>query len=1032
MYLNNVNGNPIFSLLGVGEKTINHSFIRLEVRCEDGFIPRFDNMYVLKENKDEHPEEILEKIDSILGKKLSRLNLNRFIGKKLKIEIQEHSVFKFFLFLDENKKEQIGLITNREEWTEEEDNQWFENQKRGFDFKSQAHFFGRTEEEIQNRYEEKFYQEGLLSSLTSSRKGALNDIKVTNDIICYGVSISPAISEDGSNYYGDVFNSENNTASQRIVGLENTLFCLSKEERNELARALSDDILTINPEVQSSQYLNKKFFDRRSASTATMYVWIKIEDAGDDSFNSYSFAFSHEEDALKEFIKAYEATFLRHIMYLRSKQAESFERINKEERKETRIQAIRSAISTLMSRNMSHNLGSHVLYYTQQDLGAKSNEYDKDIEIITSSDDKEKKKTVVTKLKYIEYSSYLRGASYIVALLKNRTNYVAAISEDNKYPSLPVAFKSEIWDYINIDQSDDDSKQSPHKTINFYLRNLVKSEGYSRNDFGKKQIKGDLRLTLISKINDYLNLALPGGVVSVQAFCNILENFIRNSAKYWSSDRRMPNLEFKIKVTTDNNTCCVLLSDNKGDADSTVTKLNEKLTSLRILNDDNSVNKEDKGIKEMLLSYLWLISNTLEGYDSISSIVYKLDSGDKKAIEYITSKFCYVRVEKNLGLQFYLPLHFVLWEINEVSLDEEMMERLSVDVVYADLNVINKYKLNKVFPRIVSKKSLREPKCDCVSENINRSEYNEASILYSAICDHFGCDIDTFKIKMDVDEYIKCEPKNRIRFETHFSNAPIAYSQLKKFYDNFLYVDSISGANYTKTLEQLFISAIGMNDEEGYAKFNTWRDYSFALKIKESAITRITLIDERFLLGIKDWINIDDEYEGEREWKNSQVELALKNIRVLGWTEDRSVKSSPFNNAYKKVDEFDSFCGNVFRPIGPYHDRLNKTNFLSIHLGLIDKMLQSPSRSITNICGDINDNYMAPERIKLLMEKIIKVFQPDFMCVHSGRGGLSSKVLEETVLRSYPFVSLATIEYLYNNSKFLLSQMFYSLKYSRI
>ena len=563
------------------------------------------------------------------------------------------------------------------------------------------------------------------------------------------------------------------------------------------------------------------------------------------------------------------------------------------------------------------------------------------------------------------------------------------------------------------------------------MKNLIRSEGYSRNELKKDQTDGELILKLDYQNEQiplrYLNVSLPGGVLSIQAICNIFENFIRNSAKYWNgeSDRRSKNLEFTFKATIDNDSLCVVIYDNKEDAEQTVDTLNSKLHYLSFINSDNSINKDDKGIKEMLLSYIWLISNTLD--ESISSYV----SNTSKLWNSLQQRFEFVAVDNNgdvviaekgtnLGLKFHLPIHYTHKEISSITNGYKIF----ADVYSADSKLIEDNKLFSVFPRIVdnSDGNYQLSLSSVLEEGIGEP-YTDTAMLYSAMCKRFDRDIDMYKISMGGEEESrKCPDGMCICFETHFSDHP---KHLEKIYKEYLYYDSISGANYTNTLMQVWSDMLCNYDVDGNAPVRSWRDKTLALKIKESALSRITIIDERLLAWIETWADCSSSHS----IRNSQVELSLKNIRVLNWTDDESVEKSSFKNQYHKIDGSPFLCGNEFRPVGPYAEKPNKTTFLSIHLGLIEKMLNGSSEELKTICGEKGNNALSKERIALLMEKIKQIFEPDFICIHSGRGGLS-KELEDSVLSEYPFVPFATLETLFNDSKFLLSQMFYSLKYN--
>ena len=964
-----------------------------------------------------NPEKILMQREDNLAKRIVNLNLSRFINNQIIIS-KDGDLYYFYIQKEDSiENHLIGMISDSFEWSKEEDKQWLVNDESGISHNEQASFFGRSIEDIESRYESIFYKILLKKTLYIQNKGTLNSLSsnLPKDVFIVGAVIKGNIIDD--QYCGISYQNK----EEKYVKEEDTLFILDSNQRNTLIDCLNDDILEISN--SQNQLLSIPFFKNNIKDRVLpIYVWIKLEDAGNGLFNSYSYAFTDNKETITEHIKSREADFLRQIMYLRSLLTDKLEKFNEQEREETRRQAIKSVISAIMSRNMSHNLGSHVLYYTQRDLRAAASK----------------------SLSCFDTASALRGASHIVAFMKNRTNYVAAISEDGKFPSLPVAFKSEIFDYINIDKS-----PGQQKTINYYLKNLIRSEGFTRDDNGKDLLKGDLKISLLSNIHsdqediNYLNLAFPGGVLSVHAFCNIIENFIRNSAKYWPDNisKKDKNLTFTLKVSIVGNDLCVVIYDDKKNVvydNDLTTKLKYKIRNIKILNYDYSINKEDKGIKEMFVSYLWLISNLY--IESLSDFISGVDLRDENFTWLIKNRFDFVAINDNgavvdskkvfgtntnaslsLGLMFKLPIHYATYEITAADLTD--IQTLSTDVVIAEEGLFVSRNLDKIFPRTFIKNSPTVPPPSANITEQNEKKKKECSILYTAMCNHFKEDIDKYKIWLgNFYEDFECKYENLIYFETHFNDKLLPYNDLIDYYDNYLYVDSISGGNYTDHLKQ-FLSEVSL-------PLPNWNDEILALKIKESAITRITVIDERLFNDIKRWIDLSNgatSNSGNFDIKDSQIDLALRNIRVLNFFGSQEVANQ---SLFIPVEGFEQLKGNEFRAVGPYKDYPNKTNFLTIHLGLIEKILKN-STEIESVCGTRGNNALSNDRIEKLFNKIQDVFSPDYICIHSGRGGLS-KELESTILKEYPFVPFMTLEYLFNDSKFLLSQMFYSLKYHKI
>ena len=154
---------------------------------------------------------------------------------------------------------------------------------------------------------------------------------------------------------------------------------------------------------------------------------------------------------------------------------------------------------------------------------------------------------------------------------------------------------------------------------------------------------------------------------------------------------------------------------------------------------------------------------------------------------------------------------------------------------------------------------------------------------------------------------------------------------------------------------------------------------------------------------------IDERIHKDMQTKGTSVELACKNIRVLNYKEDCPNAS---------LDDLMSiFVGNSFK------DGTNRTHFLSIHLGLIEKIVQNDV-----LFERITSNDTIEARTEYLMKRIKGVFGNDvFISVHSGRGNFSKDLSSSLV--EYPFIGLASLESAYNNSKYLLSQLFYNTVY---
>lgn len=841
---------------------------------------------------------------------------------------------------------------------------------------------------------------------------------------------------------------------------------------------------------------------------------------------------------------------LRDISYRLSNELTKrvFDRINRE--------SVKSAVAAIMSRNLSHNLGSHYLYYTKstlEKLADKSGNLGPDI----------------------------RGAAKVLSYIQSRMDYLATIVSNDKYPYGSVNFKSQILDELTIDDfskrhyntdtpedfrdsllksikqvelikndvnkldamyrqynqekdspelrkqisdsvssiveqiSSLDKKSVYNRTTNFLLTNLIRSENYSRpsiigsSPFVEKGVKPLYLFVRIWDGSDYklftgstnpnvyireseteiaakerermtkemlsrINLALPGGTMSCHAFFNVLENFIRNSAKYSWTDDKKSELTFTLSLTVDEQhqrVECVIY-DDKHDALVTRNKIGGKATLLRdiqqrlahmkILAEDNTIDKENKGLKEMVFSAVWLKAN--ESEFSFADIITMIESASPRKKIHLIRKYAFdvlavddkgnpsKEPQANLAIKVSLPIFSRVESLHGKKVQD--LIKLHTDVVEIPKNsgesLFKDRRYDQVFPRVFQDNRPTQSEInDSIKLIQNRGPERdgmEAFMLKEAINRNLG-DIDQYFLRMaaidepGTDFFIS--PESQIVFDTHFSTKISKKALLRDYFGvdderfilrerqgKYAYVDTISGSNFTKTLQGLFTAGLSKD----LSMFKSYGDKYLSLKIKESALTRITIIDERLFNSIKWNYNLGDNDDAILDIRSTEYELMLKNIRVLNITNiaAKSRKKNTRLNGHR-VEELPFFTGSQYLANGPYADQPNASNFLSIHLGLIEKLLKSKELESEEYCGARGNNPFDENRIVRLMGLLTKTFgilSPNnsaarlHICIHSGRGNFSKEL--EGPLREYPFISLAALENAFNNSKYLLSQLFYN------
>ena len=732
-------------------------------------------------------------------------------------------------------------------------------------------------------------------------------------------------------------------------------------------------------------------------------------------------------------------------------------------------EAIKSAVSAIMSRNMSHNLGSHYLFYTKTQLETLAN-----IEKNTAPD--------------------IRGVAKVLSYLQGRMDFLATIISNDKYPYGAVNFKSQIYDELTVDDfshrhyHDDCNK----RTTNFLLKNLVLSENLTRQDVrlenkieeykdklflnvkysedginydcftGSWNLEEEEKEIAIKRKLSSLNLALPGGPMSCHAFFNIVENFIRNSAKYRRNEiNDKEGLRITIAIRPNPNDPLlkdIIIYDNKENANAVVksnrnrstlfSQLENKLKSLEIINDSNQLSKKNKGFKEMLFSSAWMNAYKFKDRtyaEIIANINYEKDPKKKislieeygfslvKVKELLNKKTNEINIDikkdlvdsdANLGVLLTVPLYNTCKKLileNNEAMSVNAMKNVMADVIEVDKNFIqetNKYR--NAFTRIITlnddqatlstlekyrlavKKRFKDiDKYALCFSDIDDPPYRENRYSYKdnlyRVYDHL--------LDMNCDDSYS---KYKIYFYRHLQTSEDA-----KNFSRLAYADTISGANFTISLASLFRDGI---DERGYYKSE--EDELLGLKIKESALTRITIIDERLFNSIND---AEDE--------NSFPWLTLKNIRLLNYNDAFDNKAASNNSVLSNV-----FRGNKFR------GNRKGTHFLTIHLGLIEKILEN-SKYVNGLIDNelqkknetSNSNPLAPTRVEAFMDLIKNTFSyrssssPLYITIHSGRGNYSDEL--EGPLSGYPFITLSALESAFNNSKYQLSQLLYNTVY---
>ena len=325
-------------------------------------------------------------------------------------------------------------------------------------------------------------------------------------------------------------------------------------------------------------------------------------------------------------------------------------------------ESIKSAKAAIMSRNMSHNLGSHVMFYIKQKLQSVSKIINNDVlhNIITGSQlNIEELQEKLQNSANIELP-FLVGLGRFINYLQERQDYIATVATNYIPARSTISFKDFIYDELKPDlryerhKKDNSSSDNGWQPKNLLLDYIAYSEGYSKSDdieikFGEfdghnpqdDTAKGDFQA--LRKFN----VAVPGGVIGRQAIFSIVENIIRNAAKH-SEHRTNGKLVLQLSLVdaendftgdflTDKFRCMrkekgsmesgeslVKLYQNhkdafhilrikldmpnkKDDIEALVGKLGEDYVE-----EDGSMKETSKGLKEMRISAAWLRGHSID------------------------------------------------------------------------------------------------------------------------------------------------------------------------------------------------------------------------------------------------------------------------------------------------------------------------------------------------------------------------------------------------------------------------------------
>ena len=645
-----------------------------------------------------------------------------------------------------------------------------------------------------------------------------------------------------------------------------------------------------------------------------------------------------------------------------------FERIDKE--------SIKSAMAAIMARNMSHNLGSHFLtntknYFSQQirqlEKAKKNSQYHIDIDPVAKD---------------------FRGNVAVLQYLQERMDFIATVISGDKYPYGSLNFKSQLFDILT---EDDHGERHGKESQNFLLKYLVYSEKLTRGS-NSELTNGFHEVKLIveyidekNKIIKYtgkalnqgseenakltlskLSLAVPGGLMARHALFSIIENIIRNSAKHSKKDS---DLTITIRLSQSDSNLNIKIFDNREDKKA-ITAIENHFKKLRIVNThNNTINKESKGLKEILTCILWLKN---EDVSDILSKIQEIDQGNDSSDERLKVIESYLEIGEengNLCYSFSLPLfapylllepekHYII-EDNKIKFinNNKILKEYHADIVAAsnDYELLgdrneevgnSNRKLSDIFPRFIISNVVGD---ETQMLKLIHPEYflKKISINDTRFIDKSVTDGD----KVVVSYANKKEDDWDILFYDHFHTKSLM-EKLQILSDaNGRYIESISGENFTSTIAT-----------EEFLKDSVAR-----YKTVEAALSNIIIIDERIFADFK------------QRQKDICQKFTIKIDPPQWWDE-----SADFKSLWKQL--YYNHWTSVPKVNQNEVEKIAKSTELADHIKIEEiKKIIFPSEHIQTEYGSLSDDLKAKaSRIEQSILEARKIYLFDFNEQYNG------------------------------------------------
>jgi hypothetical protein len=592
-------------------------------------------------------------------------------------------------------------------------------------------------------------------------------------------------------------------------------------------------------------------------------------------------------------------------------------------------QAVRAAISQVMARNMSHNIGSHVLSKFKDEK-----EIDSSIKSLNLNPQYKENNLLNPNLSGIQLVAYFNE------YLKNRMDFLADIATTDPVMETPMYLFRDI--VKGFDK-------------NRILLNRISgiSDKISFSLTGRKIENEVSSIITIASSKDPL-LSIPNEILGAQAFYILLENIIRNVYKHGN-----PKNDFEIIIEVGdyyvNKSLYEIkifdtLNNDSEQIDKIVTSRNTAFNDLILKN--NKLRENNLGTIEMNVCAAYLRCLPIVSVDDhYFHLNESNDSNNSKLI--YAYKHTYnegVQIKHSLGYKLYISKPkevLVIDDLNEFNITGCSKD----DLLNAGIEIISSYELNETCnfnQQIVYCKT----QTDSVRKKLNKYKSQLPKRLISD-SDKFDIRHDSIKnFLVDVWEKYFIE-----RLKNRPANFLIQYKSNKTIIS--IENEKVSIAdNVSPLVSSVFKILIddhadNITDLGKYSYYDMACSHSKLAKLTtsiinknqriiyeylECVITKVLIIDER----IQENIIISNK---TYQYKGNEIlfkDYFSKQQIIIPTIEQANLNAVTFGEMSQKIDCDTPNSLNTADKIYCFiKENISDTNFCVIHLGIIEKLIPS-------------------------------------------------------------------------------------------